>query len=209
MKQFLTFMLLMALCHSVNAQKEGKESGSNLGLKFGYNWSYVTVNTAGFSPDNKSGFMAGVFFSPSQKKGFGFRSEIVFSRQGYSFDNGGSNTAVLNDYLYLPQMTTFNITKLLQLQAGAQIGYLLNSKLVRDKDSTITDLMNRIDYGFAAGVELNPVKGLLLGARYNLGLGKLNKQFEASASNPYPLPFNPETTNLKNGVVQFFVGYRF
>ena len=201
--------MLAALAGSAKAQEEKlEEYGSKLGLKFGYNWSYVSVNTAGFSPDNKSGFMAGAFFSPTRKKGLGFRSEIVFSRQGYSFDDGGRNTAVLNDYIFLPQLTTFNLNKLIQLQAGAQIGYLLNSKLVKDKDSTITGLMNRIDYGFTAGVELNPVKGLLIGARYNLGLGKMYKRFEESASNPYPLPFNPETTNLKNGVIQFFLGYR-
>jgi hypothetical protein len=28
--------------------------------------------------------------------------------------------------------------------------------------------MNRIDYGFAAGFEIYPFKGLIAGARYNL-----------------------------------------
>lgn len=97
------------------------------------------------------------------------------------------------------------------MQAGAQIGVLLDSKLSGAGDGTITDLMNRVDYGFAAGVELNPVGGILVGGRYNLGLGKLYKQYDMSAANPnpYPLPFNPQTTNLKNGIVQLFVGYRF
>jgi hypothetical protein len=181
------------------------------GVKAGYNWSYVTGSTAGFNPGNRSGFMVSAFYAPAARTGRGFRSEIVFSRQGYSFDDGGQNTDVLNDYLYLPQLLTFSIGRFFQLQAGAQIGVLLNSKLSGAKDSTITDLMNRIDYGFAAGVELNPVGGLLVGGRYNLGLGKLYKQYEMSSTNPnpFPLPFNPQTTNLKNAVVQFFVGYRF
>jgi hypothetical protein len=181
------------------------------GVKAGYNWSYVNGSKEGFKPDNRSGFMVSAFFAPASRTGKGFRSEIVFSRQGYSFDNGGKNTDVLNDYLYLPQLVTFNIGRFFQLQAGAQIGVLLNSKMSGSKDSTITGLMNRVDYGFAAGVELNPVKGVLIGGRYNLGLGKLYKQYEMSSTNPnpFPLPFNPETTNLKNGVVQFFVGYRF
>jgi hypothetical protein len=62
-------------------------------------------------------------------------------------------------------------------------------------------------------VEVFPFKGLLVGARYNLGLGKLYKHYEDQLSNPnpmpYPLPFDPEKTDLKNGVFQFYLGYRF
>jgi hypothetical protein len=181
------------------------------GLKVGYNWSYLTGSTDGFKPGNQNGFMVGAFYAPTARTGKGFRSEVVFSRQGYSFDDGGKNTDVMNDYVYLPQLVTFSIGRFFQLQAGAQIGVLLNSKMSGSKDSTITGLMNRIDYGFAGGVELNPVKGVLIGGRYNLGLGKLHKHIENTATNPqpFPLPFNPETTNFRNGIVQVFVGYRF
>jgi hypothetical protein len=184
----------------------------HFGLKVGTNWSYLNGSTQGFKPNNRTGFMVSAFYAPTSRTGRGFRSEIVFSRQGYSFDNGGKNTEVLNDYIYLPQMATFGIGKFFQLQAGAQIGVLLNSKISNGaKDSSVTSFMNRIDYGFAAGVELNPVKGFLIGGRYNLGLGKLYKQYEQSSTTPmpFPLPFNPDKTDMKNGVVQVFIGYRF
>lgn len=216
MKKFLHTLLAIAtttvaLAQTPDLKKIGDPYKQRFGLKAGYNWSYLTGSQTGFKPDNRSGFMVSAFYAPAARTGKGFRSEIVFSRQGYSFDNGGKNTDVLNDYVYLPQLVTFSIGRFFQLQAGAQIGVLLNSKMSGSKDSTITGLMNRVDYGFAAGIELNPVSGVLIGGRYNLGLGKLYKQFEMNATNPnpFPLPFNPETTNLKNGVVQFFVGYRF
>lgn len=201
----------VALAQTPDLKKIEDQYKQRVGLKAGYNWSYLTGSTAGFNPGNRNGFMVGAFYAPATRSGKGFRSEVVFSRQGYSFDNGGRNTEVQNDYLYLPQLVTFNIGRFFQLQAGAQIGVLLHSKMTGSKDSTITGLMNRVDYGFAAGVELNPAGGLLIGGRYNLGLGKLYKQYETSTTNPhpFPLPFNPETTNLKNGLVQFFVGYRF
>jgi len=139
----------------------------------------------------------------------GYRTEVVFSRQGYNYDDGGKNTDVMNDYIYLPQLTTYTIGKVFQLQLGAQIGFLLNAtKSTGSKDSSITSLMNRVDYGFAGGAEIYPFKGLLIGGRYNLGLGKMYKQAYESP-NPYPLPFNPETTDFKNGVVQLYVGWRF
>jgi hypothetical protein len=58
------------------------------------------------------------------------------------------------------------------------------------------------------GVEIFPFKGLLVGGRYNLGLGKLYKKMYSSPS-PFPLPFDPEKTDFKNGMVQLYVGYRF
>lgn len=211
-KHYCTLAAAFFLCTSAFSQKS-KDNNPKLGGKAGYNWSYLTGTTDGIRTDNKSGFMVGAFYAPVSN-GRGFRSEIVFSRQGYSFENGGTNSDVLNDYIYLPQLGTFTIGKFLQIQAGAQIGFLLNSKLTKGgKDSSISNLMNKVDYGFAGGVEIFPVKGLLVGGRYNLGLGKLYKHYEEQLSNPmpkpYPLPFDPEKTNFKNGVIQLYIGYRF
>lgn len=205
-KTFYLIAFAACMCQLANAQKK-----TQLGIKAGYNWSYLTGSEDGFKPGNQTGFMAAVFLSPTTKKtGLGYRTELVFSRQGYSFDNGGKNTDVLNDYIYMPQLTTFTIGNVVQLQAGAQIGYLLKSReQSARKDTTITGLMNRFDYGFVGGLEVYPFKGLIVGGRYNLGLGKLHKQYETAASNPYPLPFNPETANYKNSLFQLFVGYRF
>lgn len=200
-------------CTAINAQKGASDSKPKLGLKGGYNWSYLTGSADGLNKRNKTGFMMGAFYA-TPPKGRGFRSELVFSRQGYSFDNGGKNTDVLNDYIYFPQLATFTIAKVVQIQAGAQVGYLLNSKKTSTtKDSSITSLMNRFDYGFAGGAEVYPFKGLLVGARYNLGLGKLYKHYEDQLSNtnprPFPLPFDPAKTDFKNGVFQIYLGYQF
>ncbi len=210
MRKLLYGLVLVFLSYgAANAQVDAKEYKPKFGLKAGYNWSYATGSVEGINKDNNNGFMVAGFFS-APSKGLGYRSEIVFSRQGYSFDNGGKNLEVQNDYIYLPQLTTFTIAKKVQLQAGAQIGFLLNSKKTEGpKDSSLTALMNRVDYGFAGGIEVYPFKGLLIGGRYNLGLGKLYKRYENATAQPYPLPFNPETTDLKNGLIQFFVGYRF
>jgi len=191
-----------------NYKKQKDEYKPKFGIKAGYNWSYVTASSSGISKDGRSGFMAAVFYSPATK-GFGYRTELVFSRQGYSFDEGGKNTDVMNDYIYMPHLTTFTIGKVVQIQAGGQVGFLLNSKL-GGKDSSITNLMNRFDFGIATGIEVYPVKGLIVGGRYNIGLGKLTKQYEMSANkSSYPLPFDPNKVDLKNGLLQLFVGYRF
>ena len=207
------FILSFALCGFAAAFGQKKESKASdfkpkFGIKAGYNWSYITGSAQGFNTDSKSGFMVGAFYS-TLSTGMGYRSEIIFSRQGYTFEDGGRNTDVLNDYIYLPQLTTFTIGTKLQFQLGAQVGFLINEKKsTPSKDSSISATMNKLDYGFAGGLEIYPVKALIIGARYNLGLGKLYKQ-DYSSPNPYPLPFNPETANFKNSILQFFVGFKF
>ena len=214
---FLSFILFnsgFGQVSSVGQKKSNKKIG--IGIKAGYNWSYATANQSGVSLNNKNGYMAGIFFAPGSGRSIGFRSEIIYSHQGYSFENGGKNTSVMNDYIYLPQLTKINITRFFQIQFGGQIGLLLNAKKSSsNQDSSVSNFMNKIDFGFAGGIESNPVGGLIIGGRYNLGLGKLYKESSKASTttvnnvNPFPLPFNPQTTNLKNGVLQIYIGYKF
>ncbi len=64
-------------------------TSQSLGIKAGYNWSYISGSSEGFKKESNNGFMIGAFYAPVSR-GLGFRTEIVFSRQGYSFDNGGT-----------------------------------------------------------------------------------------------------------------------
>jgi opacity protein-like surface antigen len=209
MKKIFILAIIVTAAISVSAQSS-KESKPKIGIKAGYNFSNVIGSQSSFDPKHNNGYMVAVAFAPTIKNGLGYRGELVYSKQGYSFDDGGKNTDVMNDYLYMPHLMTYTIAKVVQIQAGAQVGVLLNAKKSSGgKDSVITDLMNRFDYGFAGGVEVYPFKGLIIGARYNLGLGKMYKQYEQTSTTPYPLPFDPSTTNLKNGILQLFLGYRF
>lgn len=211
MKHIFILGIVIIAALSTKAQTDQKEYKSKFGIKAGYNFSNVIGSHTSFDPKHNNGYMIAGFFSHGNKNGLGYRSELVYSKQGYSFDDGGKNTDVMNDYLYMPHLMTFTIAKKVQLQVGGQIGVLLNAKKsTESKDSSITDFMNRFDYGFAGGVEVYPFKGLIIGARYNLGLGKMYKQYDqSSTTTPYPLPFDPATTNFKNGILQLFVGYRF
>jgi hypothetical protein len=202
-------MVLVSTAGIASAQSKPSDMKRKIGLKFGYNWSYLSGTAQGFNKDSKTGFMAGAFFAPPSK-GLGYRSEIVFSRQGYSFDNGGRNTDVLNDYIYLPQLTTFTIAKKVQLQAGAQIGFLLNAQKTTDaKDTSIISAMNRIDYGFAGGVEIYPFKGLIIGGRYNIGLGKLYKKYEQGSPHLFCFLLIPAIPISRTESLRPFIGYKF
>lgn len=220
MRQLLTLLFVIS-CTQIDAQqlqpgfskKELNDMKPKIGIKAGYNFAKVNGTTANFSPKSNNGFMVAGFFAP-KSKGLGYRTELVFSRQGFSFDESGKMQDVAQDYIYMPHLTTFTIASKVQLQAGGQIGYLLNAKKTSSGSNSseqVTDYMNRIDYGFAGGVEIYPFKGLLIGGRYNVGFSNIYKTSAYSTTLPgsYPLPFNPNDVKGKNAVVQFFAGYRF
>jgi hypothetical protein len=212
----LPLLVLVMIAGNLQAQKtNANQFKPKFGVKGGYNIAKMTGSTPSFKPDTKNGFMVAAFYSPSGTTGFGYRTELVFSRQGFSYDSSGKQISVKQDYIYLPQFTTFNIGKFFQLHAGVQLGLLLNA--VKTKDSSgargvdIMDTYNKIDYGLAGGVEIYPVKGLILGGRYNISLGNMYKRQQEQMNNPtpFPLPFNPDEVKGKNSVINIYAGLRF
>lgn len=182
---------------------------SQFGLKAGVNFANVT-NASSINSSNQSGFMIGAFLAPQSKGIISSRTEIVYSKQGYNFETSTKSGNVDLDYLLIPQLMGINITKLIQLQVGFQMAFLLNAKAdtvssngMSGSYPSVMDYYNKFDYGFALGAEVHPFKGLLVGARYNISLGKLYKDIETGV----PPAFTAQ--DAKNNVVQVFAGWRF
>lgn len=183
---------------------------SQIGVKAGLNFANVT-NASSVNSSSRTGFHAGLFFAPPSKRLIGSRTEIIYSRQGYDYKTSTNTGNVNLDYIVLPQYITINITKYFQIQAGAQMAFLLNAKV--DSSTTtgmpgpagkIMDLYNRFDYGVGGGIEVHPFSGLLVGARFNVSLGNLYKDPQAMAGGS----FAPKV-DVKNNVFQVFAGWRF
>lgn len=184
---------------------------AQIGLKGGINFANVT-NVSSINNSSNTGYTVGIFLAPKSARLFGYRSEVLYSRQGYSFETNTNTGDVNLDYILLPQLTTINITKFVQIQLGAQMAFLINSKANESNSSTsgygkLMDYYNKFDYGLAGGLEIHPIKGLLIGARYNLSLGDLYKNMEATNGDTMP-SFIPDV-NVKNNVVNLFVGWHF
>ena len=224
-KTLLLLTISMLWLHSSYSQelpadiskKELQAYKPKFGLKLGYSVAHMSGTSIHFSPGSKEGWNASVFYGPVSN-GLGYRTELVFSRQGFSFDDAGNKQDVLQDYIYMPHLTTFTIAHRVQLQAGGQVGYLLNARHgsqtnTSGEEEQLTTYMNRVDYGAALGFELYPYKGLLIGARYNISMGNPYKKMAegdgGTAAAPFPLPFNPTDFKDRNAVLHFFAGYRF
>lgn len=184
-------------------------SFSQIGIKGGLNFANVT-SASSINSSSRSGFLFGVFLAPQNKGIISSVTELEYSRQGYNFKTSTNTGNVNLDYIILPQLMGINITKFVQIQLGAQMAFLINAKAdtttntgTTNPYSGIMNYYNKFDYGFAAGAEIHPVAGLLIGARYNISLGKL---YSSSATGQPP---SFSESDLKNNVVQIFAGWRF
>jgi hypothetical protein len=178
-----------------------------IGLKAGLNFANVT-NTSGFNNSSRTGYMIGGYISIKPKKIFGFRSELILSRQGYDYKTNTNTGNVNLDYFLLPQLITLNFTKKLQLHAGGQAAFLLNAKVDSSGGSNTSSLLNyfnKFDYGLVGGLEVSPLFGVFVGGRVNISFNKVNKDAPAGGSWPNFIP----RLDTKNNVVQLYAGWRF
>jgi hypothetical protein len=187
---------------------------AQIGIKAGVNFANVT-NASDINGSSNTGFLAGIFLAPPSKGVISSRTELLFSRQGYSYETNTNTGNVNLDYILLPQLMSINITKFFSIQAGAQMAFLINAKADSAKESnsstnpygSLMDYYNKFDFGFAGGIEVHPFKGLLIGARYNISLGNLYK--DPSSYPPGTVPDFIPTVDVKNNVFQLFAGWIF
>ena len=219
----LVLLLLLPLFSLAQHDSTRKKNSSQehhiigIGFKGGLNFANVT-NASDINASTHTGFNAGIFFSPGSRI-LGSYTCLAFSRQGYDYNTGKTNNALMLDYLALEQLMAINITKYVQIQFGIRTAYLLNAKADSSAKPPIPDstglgsqynsllsYYNRLDYGFTGGIEIHPVLGLIIGARYNLSLNGLYK----NAFTSYGTGGSGSTSiNPKNNVIQIYTGWRF
>jgi hypothetical protein len=215
MKLHLILLLIIVSPAIVNAQ---------LGIKAGLNFTNVT-NVSSVNNQSSSGFNAGIFYTTPYTRVIGSKTELVFSRQGYNYETGAVSGKANLDYIMLPTYMCINITKYFQIQIGMQFGYLLNANVdsanknnagVPGSVSSALSYYNRFSYSVGGGVEVHPFKGMLVGARLNVGLTNLYKMPDASTMTAMTTMTTMNTTpsfipdvNIKSNLLQIYLGWKF
>ena len=186
MKKLILITVITVLgLSNVNAQE------FNLGVKGGLNFATLTGENnseIGWTTDFNLGVMTEIKISDK----FSFQPELMYSGQGYGSNIPSEGTIALN-YLNVPLMAKYYVTKGLSLEAGPQMGFLLSTKGGTD---TNKDQFKTTDLGVNFGVGYKLDNGLNFSARYNLGLTNINKMGDFSDKN-------------RHGVFQLSIGYFF
>ncbi|MFI5129062.1 MAG: porin family protein [Chitinophagales bacterium] len=203
----MIFSILLVLPCCVFAQ---------FGVKAGMNFANVT-KTSEINNSSQSGFNIGLLLAPAAKGIIGSRTELVYSKQGYDYKTSTNTGNVNLHYIMLPQYMTINITKFFQIQLGGQMGYLINANVDSSNTTSTGNPMvdqmmsyyNRFDFGYGGGIEIHPVSGLLIGARLNISLTSLYKDFATPPSGSGEPPSFIPKVDVKNNLFQIFAGWTF
>ena len=131
-------------------------------------------------------------------------------------------------YINIPIMAKYYARPNIAFEAGPYVGFNLKSEWKSEYNSTFTfqgettnesgketeDIKrgtNSIDFGLGIGASYFLGNGFFVGARYNFGLSNIGKDFT-----DVQVDEDGETTttqlkadNIKNGVIQISVGYKF
>ena len=149
-------LLSIAALFTVATYASAQETGFGFGPKVGINLSNQTL----LDGDYKTGLTAGVFAD--------YRFSNLYSRQGTK----GEGVKVKTDNLNIPILANFYLVKGLAVKAGIQPGFLLKAK---NNDVDVKAAYKKADVAVPVGVSYLFNCGLILDARYNIGLTSLAK----------------------------------
>jgi hypothetical protein len=168
-----------------NAQHSDTPNGHmNFGIKGGLN-VYNINNKDNTGYNSRVGVHFGVLSHIHVKPHFAIQPEVVFSSEGATYTDDNDETYIYRlDYINLPVLFQYMFNHGLRLQAGPQLGILVNAKSRHNSNSTDLTDTKPFDIAFSLGVSyVIPSTGFGFDTRYNLGLNNINKNDGPSSSN--------------------------
>jgi hypothetical protein len=196
MKKIILTVVLVFLFGFVNAQDRKDMS---FGVKGGLNISSITnAEEDGVNSKSLVGFHIGFFGEFMISDQFAIQPELLYSTQGVKLEFDGEEGDLKVDYINVPVMAKYYLADAFSLELGPQIGFLVSSKVESGGLSEdVKDETKPIDVSLGFGANYNFAEKFMLGARYNLGLTRLQEELF------------PGELESKNSVFQISLGYRF
>lgn len=198
MKKIALFSFLMMIVLGSYAQVQVA-----VGLKGGLNLSKVDIKAGASNIDNRTGFHGGAFALFKVTK-IGIQPEILFSKQGSTFQFDGNDYEANFDYINVPIIVKLYLAAGLNLQLGPQFAFTSTSEIVETVNGVNSTqdakklFDKKSDMAVAVGAGWDLPFGLTIDARYNIGLSDV--EFKPANAN--------EPISFKNQVIQVSLGYK-
>lgn len=155
----------------------------NIGVKGGLN-VYNINNDNNSEYDSKLGFHAGLIGHIHLTRQFAVQPELVYSVQGAKYTNGGIESKLNLGYINIPVLLQYMFDNGFRLQAGPQVGFMLNAKTeIGDVKTDVKDNFKTVDFGLGFGAGYVTTSGFGIDARYNLGLSNINENDAVKSTN--------------------------
>ncbi len=172
MQKKILLAVVLCTCFLANAQTSKREEGIKFGIKGGINLS----NFNGDVEDNamRYGLHIGMVSEIIISDKFSFQPELLYSAQGFKNETPNNFSKAKFDYVNLPLMIKYYAADKFSVEAGPQVGFLVNAKNRDNSGNTSIDDQNVVDFGINAGVGYELKNGMFFQGRYNLGITNVN-----------------------------------
>lgn len=180
------------------------------GVKGGINIS--TFKGDGFgdfnNPDPLTSFNLGLLAEIPVSDKFSVQPEVLYSGQGFDLESKSNarDAEYQLDYINIPVLAKYYLTDGLSLEAGPQVGFLVNSEIDTNPRGDGGDVplnedqFNKVDLSLALGASYKFRGGFFVNARYNFGLSDV---YDDSFSNFF------SNSDVKHSVLQGGIGFMF
>jgi len=206
-KSILAIAIAFLGMNAVSAQ-ESPLFGVKGGLNFS-NFKGDGINSYN-DPHGRTSFNLGLLAEIPVSDKFSIQPEVLYSGQGYDIAdrNDANDIEYQLDYINVPVLAKYYLTDGLSLEAGPQVGFLVNSEIDYNPSSTNDnnsisldkDQFNKVDLSVGLGASYKFRGGFFLDARYNLGLSDIYDD----SSNAYFAK-----ADAKHSVFQGGIGFMF
>lgn len=173
----------------------------HLGIKGGLNASNINVsNNSGNKLDTKLGFHAGLMAHIHASKNFAIQPEVYFSQEGAKTKVANIKSVNNLDYINVPVLAQYMFGNGFRVEAGPQIGFLVNAK---DKVGSVStdskDFYKTTSFSIPVGLGYLTTYGLGIDARYNFGITDIvkNNSGNAARSNVFQFGLFYQFSNSK------------
>lgn len=172
--KYFWLAIISAFLVAVGSDKAFSQQ-TEIGFKGGFNiYSLNFENNA--ETGNRTTFQYGFIgrFYPVLIRPFTLQTELNYSPQGVHLKS--TDAVIRLDHINVPILLQYRFDNNIQVQAGPQLGFLMNTWM--DQNGATYDIANRfrkVDLSFSAGLNypLMP-NGLGIDIRYNLGLSRIS-----------------------------------
>lgn len=204
MKKLAVLTLCLVAFYSAQAQY--------IGVKAGYNYATLQGEmSSGASIRPYHGYYAGVTLQIPMSKLFSIQGEAIYNRRGAQISSTTYGKGILAlDYLSVPVLARFNVTRRINLHFGPQLEYRITQpNFYFDGTDPVTrvksDALDTIDAAMTAGIGYTTDSGWFFEIRWVQGLTSILETDEATLTH---IGFSSDY-NFKNRTLSIGVGYVF
>jgi hypothetical protein len=193
-------MMIAAMMVATVAAKAQFEPGTfTLQPKVGVTLATISSDDSKF----KFGMAAGIEGQYQLNNWFGLSAAVMYSQQGAKAKN--YDVKLNTEYINIPVMAKFYVTKGLSLNVGLQPGFMTKAKAKGEgRTVDVKSNCNKVDFSIPMSIAYEFENGLSFEARYATGLTNVGKDAFDSTSSSWDKAYQN-----KNEVFMLTVGYKF